>query len=406
MSFKKDFPIFRNRPSMIYLDSTATSLKPDRVIRKITEYYEQYSANVFRGLYPISERATDEFERVREMTSAFIGASGSDEIVFTRNTSESLNLLAYTLCENMPPDSEIAVTAMEHHSNFVPWQQKAHEKNLRFISIPFDTQGAISLETLPRYITPKTRVLACTHVSNVLGTVNPIQAISKAAKAISPNILIIVDAAQSAAHMPINVQGLGCDFLAFSSHKMFGPTGVGVLWGRRDILNSLPPFLYGGEMVEAVYEEKTVFKNTPHKFEAGTPAIGEVIGFGAAIEYIQSIGFEAIHEIESSVTRYAGKRLQETFGDTISLFGPDINVPRAPLFSFTMTAAHPHDIAQVLAEDDICIRAGSHCAMPLHTRLRLDSPASARASFSIYTEEKDIDALISGLQKTVQIFKK
>lgn len=391
---------------MVYLDSTATSLKPDRVIQKILEYYQQYSANVFRGLYPLSERATSEFERVREITSAFIHASGPDEIVFTRNTSESLNLLAYTLCQTFPEDSEIAVTAMEHHSNFVPWQQKAIEKGFRFVSIPFDAQGCISPEILTQYITPKTRILACTHISNVLGTINPVQEISKIVKAINPNILVVVDAAQSAAHMPIQVQDLGCDFLAFSSHKMFGPTGVGVLWGKKDILNSLPPFLYGGEMVEAVYEEKTIFKAAPHKFEAGTPAIGEVIGFGAALEYIQSVGFETIHEIESSVTQYAGERLKEVFGDDIILFGPDIHTPRAPLFSFTLSAAHPHDIAQVLAEDDICIRAGSHCAMPLHTQLRLDSPASARASFSIYTEKKDIDALIVGLQKVVKIFKK
>lgn len=401
---KSQFPIFQNRPNLVYLDSVASTLKPQPVIDALLAYYTQYSANVARGIYEISDRATTKYENVREITARFIGAKSSDEIVFTRNTTESLNLLAYTLTQTLSPGDEIVVTEMEHHANFVPWQQLAKKYGVTFTVIPFGQDGQIDPETLRKYITARTKIFSFVHTSNVLGTINPAKEFVRIAKEINPDIITIVDSAQSAPHFRINTQEIGCDFLAFSSHKIFGPTGAGVLWGKLDQLEKLPPFLYGGEMVEFVSKEKTTFKPVPHRFEAGTPAIGEVIGMGSAIQFIESIGFPEIQRHEEEIAKYAFKRITETFGDALHILGPQSPVNRVPLFSFTLDGVHPHDIAQILADDDVCIRAGSHCAMPAHLALGLDSPATARIGISVYTTKEDIDKCIASLKKAVTLF--
>lgn len=402
--YKHLFPIFKHRPDLIYLDSVATALKPQVVVDALADYYTRYSANIARGVYNLSEEATDRYENVRTFVARFLRAKNPEEIVFTRNTTESLNLLAYALENEIRPEDEIAITEMEHHANFVPWQQLAEKTGAKLIVIPFDEEGIIDPEILPNFLTPKTKIFSFTHASNVFGTIHPAKEFVRVAKSISPEIITIIDAAQSAPHFPIDVIDIDCDFLAFSSHKIFGPTGAGVLYGKFDRLQALPPFLFGGEMIEIVTKEKTTFKNAPHRFEAGTPAIGETIGMGAAIAFIESVGFPAIEKHEKEIAEYAQRALEESFGDSLRILGPKDPSKRVPLFSFTLESVHPHDIAQVLAEDSVCIRAGSHCAMPLHFALPLDSPASARIGISIYTEKEDIDTCIRSLIKAQKIF--
>ncbi len=402
--FKHYFPIFQNRLNLVYLDSVATTLKPQSVIDAVSDYSTHYSANIARGLYAISEQATERYENVRALVAQFLHTKNPNEIVFTRNTTESLNLLAYTLADRFEPGDEIAVTEMEHHANFVPWQQLAKKKNLKLTIIPFDEEGIIDSQTLRRYITPKTKLFSFTHTSNVLGTINPAKEFVRVAKEINPEIITLIDAAQSAPHFSINAVDIDCDFLAFSSHKIFGPTGAGVLYGKYDQLESLPPFLFGGEMVESVTRQTAVFKNPPHRFEAGTPAISEVIGMGAALEFIGAIGFPEIERHEKEIALHADTQLRETFGEKIRILGPKNLEKRVPLFSFTLAGVHPHDVAQVLAQDDICIRSGSHCAMPLHLALNLDTPATARIGISIYTTKEDIDTCILSLKKAIQLF--
>ncbi|KKP49932.1 MAG: Cysteine desulfurase [Candidatus Roizmanbacteria bacterium GW2011_GWA2_33_33] len=299
---QKQFPIFQHQSNLVYLDSTATSLKPKIVIDKIKEYYEEYSANVFRGIYPMSEKATIEFEETRSIVSKFINANKSEEIIFTRNTTESLNLLAYSLGRKIvETDDEIVTTIMEHHSNFVPWQVLASEVGATFKIIDIDDEGYLDLglekvknqklKVLEQIITKKTKILTLTYVSNVLGTINPVKEIIKEAKKINPEIIVIVDAAQAVPHLKIDVQDLGADFIVFSSHKMLGPTGVGVLWGKEKILQEMYPFMYGGDMIDEVYIDRSTYKNPPHKFEAGTPAIGETIAFKEAINFLDKIGY-------------------------------------------------------------------------------------------------------------------
>lgn len=401
-NFRDDFPIFKKNPDLTYLDSAASALKPQCVLNAVNRYYTEYSSNISRGLYPFSEKATAEYERVRDIVAKFLNASSREEIVFTKNTTESLNLLAYTLFEKLDSQDEIAITAMEHHANFVPWVELARKRDTRLTIIPFEEDAPLNPKILKKYITPNTKIFSFVHASNVLGTINPARAIIAEVKQLNPNIITLIDAAQSVAHTPLNVQEMKCDFLAFSSHKTFGPTGAGVLWGRKERLNALPPFLYGGEMVESVSPEKTVFKDAPHRFEAGTPAIGEVIGMGAAIEYIQRIGFNAIQSYESDLAQYTLQKLTVTFGNAIRILGPHDD--RVPLFSFALDDIHPHDIAQILAEENICIRAGSHCAMPLHQSLHLDFPASARISLSIYNTKEDIDSCVEALKNALQTF--
>lgn len=396
----KDFPLLKrkiNGKHIVYLDSAATSLKPIPVINKLNEYYSQYSANIFRGIYTLSEEATAEYELVREKVAGFINAPDKNEIVFTRNTTESINLLAAGIGKESNPGDEFVVSIMEHHSNFVPWQQRAFKKSLEFRVWSLDKDGTLDLKDLKKLITRRTKVLGVTAVSNVLGTINPIRQICQIVKRINPKCLVIVDAAQAAPHMPIDVQKWGVDAVAFSSHKMLGPTGVGVLWGKMELLEQLSPYQYGGEMIEEVHVDKTIFKRPPHKFEAGTPHIAGVIGLGAAIDYLEKLGMNSVRATEAKITAYALKQLKRL--GSVSIYGPQ---NRGGVIAFTMKGVHAHDIAQVLDEDNICIRAGHHCAMPLHEYLKIS--ATARASFYIYTTKEDIDMLITGLEKVRRIF--
>ncbi|GAB4218977.1 MAG: cysteine desulfurase [Candidatus Microgenomates bacterium] len=411
---KKDFPIFQENPSLVYLDSTATSLKPKIVIDKINDYYKKYSANIFRGVYNLSEKATFEYEKTREKVASFINGK-INEIVFTRNTTEGLNLIAYSLGKQIVEENdEIVVTMMEHHSNFVPWQILAGETGAVFKVININENGeldvfeqlkvknqklkiAIKNLKLEDIVSKKTKILSLVYVSNVLGTVNPIKEIIQTAKKINPNIIVIVDAAQAAPHIKIDVKDLGCDFLVFSSHKMLGPTGVGVLWGKYELLDQMYPFNFGGEMISEVFVDKTIFKEPPHKFEAGTPAIAEVIGLGAAIDYLNLIGLKNIENHEKELVRYAFIRLKEEFANNIKIIGEKNIDNRSGIIAFNFFDIHPHDVASILSEKNICIRSGHHCAQPLHNFYGLN--ASCRASFYLYNDKEDVEKLIEGLKE-------
>lgn len=398
---RKDFPIFKNDQSLVYLDSTATTLKPKVVIDKLREYYEQYTSNVFRGLYPLSQRSTKEYEDTRSVVAKFINAKDK-EVIFTRNTSESLNLVAYCLAKDgFDSGDSIVTTIMEHHSNFVPWQQICIDQgcNLRVVGITSD--GNLDMDDLEKQIDESTKLLAVTYVSNVLGTVNPLEEIVEIARKKNPEVIIVVDAAQAIQFIPINVKKLDIDFLAFSSHKILGPTGVGVLWGKESLLKDMPPFLYGGEMIREVGVDKTTYANLPHKYEAGTPAIGEVIALKEAIKYVQRIGLDDIRNHEEEILSLAFSELKKAFGDEISFIGPIDPEKKAAILAFEFGKYHPHDIAEILGSQNVCVRAGHHCAMPLHKEL--DVVASSRASFYIYNDKEDINHLVSALKKVKKV---
>lgn len=401
---QKDFPQLKRHihgKRIVYLDSTATSLKPQQVIDKENEYYTKYTANVFRGIYLTSEEATAEYEKSRVLTAGFIGATSSDEVVFTRNTSESINLVAYgTMLHDFSPGERVVTTIMEHHSNFVPWQQLGNQRGIGVDIWYTNSEGELDMQMLEKLITKKTRLVAVTAASNVLGTITPIKKIVRTVKRLNPACLVLVDAAQAVPHMPVNVVDWGADFVAFSSHKMLGPTGVGVLWGRRELLDALTPFNFGGEMISEVHVSSTVFKKSPHKFEAGTPHIAGVIGFGAAIDYLSALGMEHIRAHERELVSYAMKQFETVEG--LAFAGPKNPDIRGGVFACTLKGAHPHDIAQLMNEDNICIRAGNHCAMPLHEHLGISS--TARASFYVYTTHEDIDTLVEGFTKVQKVF--
>lgn len=397
---KQDFPIFRHHPDLIYLDSAATSLKPKSVIVAICMYYEKYSANVGRGIYKLSQEATQAYEDSRSAVAEFIFAD-PDEIVFTRNTTESLNLLAYALEKNIKPGDKIVTSIMEHHSNFVPWQELAKRKKALLNIIDINDDGRLNISNLEKLIGQKTKIVTLTYVSNVLGTINPIALIIKKIKRINPKTIVIVDAAQAVSHIPVNVKTLGADFIAFSAHKMFGPTGVGILWGKKENLEKLPAFLFGGEMIDGVRIKNSTPKDAPHKFEAGTSSIASIIATQSAVEYIQKIGLDNIQKHEQKLLNYTLKSLKYAFGDKITILGPQNIKQRIGVITFLLANCHPHDIAQILDEDNICVRSGHHCAMPLHTRLKL--PASTRMSFHVYNSYKDVDKLIQGLKKIKRI---
>lgn len=395
---KKDFPIFKDQPHLVYLDSAATSLKPKPVIDKIVEYYQKYPANIHRGIYKISEKATKEYEETREIVAKFIGAKSSEEIIFTKNTTESINLLAYSLGRKIiKKGDEILVSIMEHHSNFVPWQQiaKNYQAHLKILDI--DGEGYLKIEDLKKLISRRTKIFALSYVSNVLGTINPIKEIVKIAKLQNPEIITILDGAQAIPHFKVNVEDLGCDFLAFSGHKILGPTGVGVLWGKREILSELPPFNFGGGMIEEVKIRKTEFQEIPWRFEAGTPHIAGVIGLKAAIFYLTQIGLENIEKHDRELTNFAIKILKDEFKEKIQILGPKDSEKRIGVMAFTFHHFHPHDVSQILDRYNISVRAGHHCTMPLHQRLKLT--ATTRASFYLYNEKKDIEKLVLGLKK-------
>lgn len=398
---KKQFPVFKNQPNLVYIDSTATSLKPKAVIDKLRQYYEEYSANVFRGIYPMSEKATLEFEETRSIVSKFINAYKPEDVIFTRNATESLNLLAYSLGRKIiESGDEIVTTIMEHHSNFVPWQVLASESGALFKIVDIDNQGYLK-SNWKEVITKKTKILALTYVSNVLGTINPVKEIISEVKKINPKIIVIVDAAQAVPHTKVDVQDLGADFIVFSSHKMLGPTGVGVLWGKEKILQNMYPFMYGGDMIDEVYIDITTYKSPPHKFEAGTPAIGEIIAFKEAINFLDKIGIDNVRDHEERLTAFAVTQLKDTFGGLMQIYGPENIKSRGGIISFSFGKYHPHDIAQILADEGICVRVGHHCAMPLHTCLNV--PATVRASFYVYNGEEDVKKLVDGLKKVQKI---
>jgi len=398
---RKDFPIYKHNQNLVYLDSAASSLKPKNVINALKRYYEQYSSNVFRGLYPLSVEATGAFEETRDVIASFLGCR-SEEIIFTRNTTESLNLVMYTIGKHkVKKGDEIITTVMEHHSNFVPWQELASEKDASIHYITVTKEGFLDLDQLCDSISDHTKILALTYVSNVLGTINPLEEIITAVREKNPSTIIVVDAAQALPHISVSLANIDCDFLAFSSHKMLGPTGVGVLWGKSELLEEMPPFLFGGEMISSVKKEGTEYADIPHKFEGGTPSIGEVIGFKEAVLYLKQVGLDAIHDHEVELLNYATNRLEEEFKDKISIIGPVDNTKKDGIISFTFEPYHPHDIAEILGSDHICVRAGHHCAMPLHEELGI--PTTTRASFYLYNDTNDIDIFIDGLHKVEKL---
>jgi len=403
-SWKDQFPIFKSRPGMVYLDSAATTLKPQTVIDKLSAYYADYSANIHRGLYPIAEKASEEYEKSRITIANFINAKRSEEIIFTKGATEALNLLASSLSNTViKPGTEVLTTIVEHHANFVPWQQAATKQGAKFKVVTFDPLKAIKEEILEAFrmnITKETVVLAFTHVSNALGLVLPIKDIVAIARAINPRIIIVLDACQSIQHIPIDVQILDIDFIVFSGHKIFGPTGVGVLYGKFDQLNILPPYQFGGDMIEEVSVEKTTYAKLPNKFEAGTPPIAEVIGLGEAIHYVQASGLKVIESQTQKIRNYTISLLREKFGSQIQIYTND-TTRFSGVISFNLTGCHPHDVAQIVGDQDICIRVGHHCAQPLHTYL--DLPATCRMSLSIYNEEEDIDKFVSALKNVIEV---
>lgn len=401
---RDDFPqlarLINGKP-IVYLDSTATSLKPQEVIDKENEYYTKYTANVFRGIYTTSEEATAEYEKARKLTADFIGAVSPDEIVFTRNASESINLVAYSYVLNDFSEGDRIITSIvEHHSNFVPWQQLGNRRGVAVDLWYADREGNLEVSALEKLLTPKTRLIAITAASNVLGTITPIKEIVRTVKRFNPRCLVLVDAAQAVPHMPVDVQAWGADFVAFSSHKMLGPTGIGVLWAKAEHLDAMMPFNYGGDMISEVHVDKTVFKKPPHKFEAGTPHIAGVIGFGKAVEYLTKLGMENVRQHEKELVAYAMEQFTRVEG--LNFLGPKDPEVRGGVFAMTLAGTHPHDIAQLLNEDNIFIRAGNHCAMPLHECYNI--AATARASFYVYTTRDDIDMLVAALTNVKKMF--
>ena len=399
MEIRKDFPLFnqsKNGNSLVYLDSTATTQKPQKVIDAITSYYKKYNANIHRGVYSIAEKATSEFEAVRDRVQSFINAEKREEIIFTKGTTESINLVAYSWGKKyLKAGDEILITEMEHHSNNVPWQFISKSTGAKLKYIPINENG--ELDNPQDYITEQTKLVALIHQSNVLGTINPIKEIIQYAHNVGA--VVLVDGAQSIPHMPIDVQNLGCDFFVFSGHKMLGPTGVGVLYGNAKILNSMDPFLSGGEMIKDVTMDSVSYNDLPWKFEAGTPNIAQVIGLGAAIDYINYIGLDVIHKQCELLTAYAIKKLSKISGLTIYGKAND----RGAVVSFNIDGIHPHDLAQLLDQQNICIRVGHHCAQPLLAKFGLTS--SARVSFYVYNTIEDIDTLVHGIKKSMLMLK-
>jgi len=399
---KQDFPIFKRRvygKPLIYLDNAATTQKPRQVIEAICEFYQNYNANVHRGVYRLSIEATEAFENARAKVAKFINAKDS-EIVFTKNATEALNLVAYSWgLSNLKEGDRILLTEMEHHSNIVPWQLIAKYTGAVVDYIPINEEGLLIDEEVDRLLDLRPKIVSITHASNVLGTINDVKEIVK--KAHEVGAIAVVDAAQSVPHMQVNVKDLDCDFLAFSGHKALGPLGVGVLYGRRDLLKEMIPFLGGGDMISRVWLSGSEWNELPWKFEAGTSSVADVIGLGAAVDYLTSIGMSRVREHEVKLTEYAFKKLSEI--PDIRIYGPRDLEKRGAVVSFNLSSIHPHDLATILDEKGIAIRAGHHCAMPLMTKLGV--PATARASFYIYNSESDIDALVEGLYEARRIFK-
>lgn len=397
---RAEFPIFEqtlNGRPLVYLDSTASAQKPRCVIEAVADVYQRYYANVHRGIYPLAEEASLAYEAARQKVADFIGADEAAEVIFVRNTTEALNLVMYAWgLHNIHAGDRIVITEMEHHSNMVPWQELARWKQAELVYAPVTDTGELDLDALNNLIHGgRTRLVAFTAMSNVLGTVTPVREI--AAMAHAAEALVVVDGAQSVPHLPTDVRALGVDFLAFSGHKLGAP-GVGALYGRRAVLERMAPFLYGGDMILRVTKAGATWNDLPYKFEAGTPAIAEAIGLGAAVDYLRALGMDAVHAHEQALVSYAMARLQEVPG--VRILGPAAE-RRGGVVAFTLEGVHPHDIADILGGLGVCIRAGLHCAEPLHQRFGV--PATARASFYIYTVPEEIDALIAGLHEVRRV---
>ncbi len=401
---RADFPILERQVGgnqLVYLDNAATSQKPRQVIDALTDYYTRYNANVHRGVHTLSVEATEAFESARAKVARFIGAEAPESVIWTRNISEALNLMAYSWGDaNVSAGDEIVVTAMEHHSGIVPWQQLAARTGAELKIIPRTEDGRLDMAAAERLITGKTKFVSAVHMSSVLGTINDVKKLADMAHA--NGALIFVDAAQSAPHMPVNVVDLDCDFLGFSAHKMLGPTGIGVLYGRLDLLEAMQPWMFGGDMILTVSYEDATWNDLPYKFEAGTPNIADAIATGAAIDYLDSIGMEDVAQHEDRLTSYALSRFKEL--DRVKILGPVDSAQRGGIISFNHKSIHPHDIGTALDQMGIAIRTGHHCAMPLVRSY--DVVAAARASFYIYNTEQEIDALIEGLKKSEEYFLK
>ena len=397
---KNDFPLLKNR-DISYLDSGATTQKPSQVIEAVKNFYEKLNANPHRGAYSLSMEATEVYENTRNKIAKFINAKYSEEIVFSKNASEALNLIAYSYgLENMKKEDKIVLSIMEHHSNLVPWQKVSKVTGCKLEYLYINKDFEISDEEIESKITDDTKIVAITHVSNVLGTINDVKKIIKYAH--KKGAVVIVDSSQSIPHMQIDVQDLDCDFLAFSGHKMLGPLGIGVLYGKREILNKMPPFLMGGDMIEYVYEQNTTFAPLPNKFEAGTQNVEGVIGLGSAIDYIEKIGYDKIQEIEKEVVEYALEELKKL--DFLELYVTPNKENHSSVISFNIKGVHPHDVASILDSEGVCVRSGNHCAQPLLRYMGIDS--TCRASFYFYNDKQDVDRLIKALNKAYEMFEK
>lgn len=400
---RADFPILQEEVypgvPLVFLDSAASSQKPLSVIEAMNNYYRTTHANVHRGIHRLSEEATSAYEGARARIARFINAADSSELIYVRNATEGFNLVAYSWGRaNLQAGDEILITAMEHHANIVPWQILAEQQGVVVRHVPFLANGTLDLDQLPHLLTEKTKLFSFTAVSNVFGTVNPVKQLVDAAHSVGA--LAMVDAAQAVPHMPVDVQAWDCDFMAFSGHKMCGPTGIGILHGKRHILEEMPPFMGGGDMIRRVTLEGSTWNELPYKFEAGTPSIAEGIGLGAAVDYLGGLGMDNVHAYEQYITNYALEALSEV--DKLHILGPSA-AQRGGVASFTLDGMHPHDIAELLDKDGIAIRAGHHCAMPLHHELGINS--SARASFYIHTTIEEVDKLVESLNRAKKIFR-
>ena len=398
-NIKKDFPLLENE-NITYLDSGATTQKPIQVIKAVEEFYQKYNANPHRGAYSLSVEATEQYENTRTKIAKFINAKHREEIIFSKNATESLNLIAYSYgLDNLKKDDEVVISIMEHHSNLVPWQKMTKQTGSKLNYMYINENYEIKDEEIENKITDKTKIVGITHVSNVLGTINNVKKIIKYAH--KKGAIVIVDASQSIPHMKIDVQDLDADFLVFSGHKMLAPLGIGVLYGKREILNKMTPFLMGGDMIEYVYEQETTFAPLPNKFEAGTQNVEGVIGLGAAIDYIENLGYDKIQEIEHEVISYARQELSKL--DYLTLYTTPNEENHSSVISFNIKGVHPHDVASILDSEGVCVRSGNHCAQPLMRFLGIDS--TCRASFYIYNTKEDVDRLVKALDKAYNMFK-
>jgi cysteine desulfurase/selenocysteine lyase len=423
---RKDFPIFNRRINgkpLVYLDSAATSQKPQVVIDAVVNYYQNHNANVHRGVHTLGDESTRLYESARKTVADFIGAAAPEELIFVRNTTEAINLVAYSWGrQNVKAGDEILISEMEHHSNLVPWQMLAETQKAALYYIKVDKNGRLDLQDFRRKLSPRTKIVAVAQVSNFLGTINPVKEIARiinikrsdpaAAGSDLKAPLLLVDGAQAVPHMPVNVRDLGCDFYAFSGHKMYGPMGIGCLWGKRKLLEKMPPFLTGGGMINTVSFKETTFTGLPDKFEAGTPNVAGAVGLGAAVKYLQAIGMDNVRRHELELTKYALDKLHKglTFAPQrldLKIQGPKAAADRGGLIAFTVTLPsgkqiHAHDVAQILDSQGVAVRSGHHCVMPLHTKLGLS--ATTRVSFGIYNTKEDVDKFVEALNKIPEVF--